>query len=75
MRSSRTSARRMWSIGSFEEEFEDECEEDVVNRQLLKKQSGSILERATKKQTKKRGRMVESDAVVESAAGETKDRP
>ena len=58
-----------------EEEFEDECEEDVVDRQLLKKQSGSILERATKKQTKKRGRMVESDAVVESAAGETKDRP
>merc|ERR1719310_147601 len=35
-----------------EEEFEEDLEEEVVEREALKKQSGSILDKATKK-TKK----------------------
>ena len=38
-----------------EEEFEEDLEEEVVEREALKKQSGTILDKATKK-TKKRGR-------------------
>ena len=36
-----------------EEEFEEDLEEEVVDRDALKKQSGTILDKATKK-TKKR---------------------
>ena len=43
-----------------EEEFEEDLEEEVVEREALKKQSGSILDKATKK-TKKRGRKKAAD--------------
>jgi len=42
-----------------EEEFEEDLEEEVVDRELLKKQSGTILDKATKK-TKKRGKKKEA---------------
>ena len=38
-----------------EEEFEEDLEEEVVEREALKKQSGTILDRATKGRKKKRG--------------------
>ena len=43
-----------------EEEFEEDLEEEVVERDALKKQSGTILDKATKK-TKKRGRKKAAD--------------
>ena len=43
-----------------EEEFEEDLEEEVVEREALKKQSGTILDKATKK-TKKRGRKKAAD--------------
>ena len=39
-----------------EEEFEEDLEEEVVDREVLKKQSGSILDKATKKTKKRRTR-------------------
>jgi len=39
-----------------EEEFEEDLEEEVVDRDALKKQSGSILDKATKKTKKRRGK-------------------
>lgn len=39
-----------------EEEFEEDLEEEVVDRDVLKKQSGSILDKATKKTKKRRGK-------------------
>jgi len=39
-----------------EEEFEEDLEEEVVDREALKKQSGSILDKATKKTKKKKKR-------------------
>jgi len=39
-----------------EEEFEEDLEEEVVDRDSLKKQSGSILDKATKKTKKRRGK-------------------
>jgi len=37
-----------------EEEFEEDLEEEVVDREALKKQSGTILDKATKKTKKRR---------------------
>ena len=39
-----------------EEEFEEDLEEEVVDRDALKKQSGTILDKATKKTKKRRGK-------------------
>jgi len=39
-----------------EEEFEEDLEEEVVDRESLKKQSGSILDKATKKTKKRRSK-------------------
>lgn len=39
-----------------EEEFEEDLEEEVVDREALKKQSGSILDKATKKTKKRRSK-------------------
>ena len=39
-----------------EEEFEEDLEEEVVDREVLKKQSVSILDKATKKTKKRRTR-------------------
>ena len=39
-----------------EEEFEEDLEEEVVEREALKKQSGSILDKATKKTKKRKGK-------------------
>ena len=39
-----------------EEEFEEDLEEEVVDREALKKQSGTILDKATKKTKKRRGK-------------------
>lgn len=41
-----------------EEEFEEDLEEEVVDREGLKKASGAILDRATKKTKKKRAKKV-----------------
>ena len=43
-----------------EEEFEEDLEEEVVERDALKKQSGAMIDKATKK-TKKRGRKKAGD--------------
>ena len=39
-----------------EEEFEEDLEEEVVDRDALKKQSGTILDKATKKTKKRKGK-------------------
>lgn len=39
-----------------EEEFEEDLEEEVVDREVLKKQSGLILDKATKKTKKRRSK-------------------
>ena len=39
-----------------EEEFEEDLEEEVVDRDSLKKQSGTILDKATKKTKKRKGK-------------------
>jgi len=44
-----------------EEEFEEDIEEDVMDREALKKQSGTILDKGTKKTKKKKKRTVEAE--------------
>jgi len=39
-----------------EEEFEEDLEEEVVDRDALKKHSGTILDKATKKTKKRKGK-------------------